>query len=360
MKPYKKLLSVLLVLAVAFSVILPSAPAAASDPRTIKILFTHDMHSSLLPGQVADSNGNLTEAGGFARLSAAIQGERSAGQDGTLLVDAGDYSMGTVFQTLETTAAPELRLMGGMGYDAVTAGNHEFDYTGRVFAKSLEAAKQSGDALPAYVMSNMTIPDNSAGADALREAMLDYGVKDYTVVEKNGVKIGIFGLLGKDAAADAATSKPAVFGDIVQASKRVVDILKNQQKADLIVCLSHSGTDPDVSKSEDEQLAKAVPDIDVIISGHTHTVLQQPIIVGHTVIASCGANSAYLGVLDLTYGQGWKVQDYSLKAIDSSVKDDPDVAAKVDGFKTLVDKYLEPYGYNYDQVSLPRRTSSTT
>jgi 2',3'-cyclic-nucleotide 2'-phosphodiesterase (5'-nucleotidase family) len=196
----------------------------------------------------------------------------------------------------------------------------------------------------------MTLPQNSPDADALRKAMADYGVKDYTVIVKDGVKIGIFGVMGKDAAADAPNSKPAAFTDTVAASKRIVDILKNQEKVDLIVCLSHSGTWTDSSKSEDELLAKAVPDIDVIISGHTHTVLQKPIVVGHTVIASCGAYTAYLGMLDLTYDNGWKVQDYSLKPIDSTVKDDPTIAAKVDAYKGIVDQYLQPYGYTVDQV----------
>lgn len=348
MKNYKKLLTVLLVFAVVFSLILPTS--AAAETKSIKILFTHDMHASLLPAKVADSNGNLAESGGFARLSTAIQDERSANPNDTLLVDAGDYSMGTLFQTLYTTQAPELSLMRAMGYDAVTAGNHEFDYSIGGFTKSLEAAKQSGGPLPQYVMSNMELPQNDSDAEALRKAMIDYGVKDYTVINKDGIKIGIFGVMGKDAAANAPNSIPATFSDIIEASKHMVDVLKKTEKADLIVCLSHSGTWADASQSEDELLAKAVPDIDVIISGHTHTVLQQPIVSGHTVIASCGSSNAYLGVLDLSYDNGWKVQDYNLKPIDSSIKDDPAIATKIDAYKGLIDQYMQPFGYKYDQV----------
>jgi 2',3'-cyclic-nucleotide 2'-phosphodiesterase (5'-nucleotidase family) len=106
-------------------------------------------------------------------------------------------------------------------------------------------------------------------------------------VEKNGYRIGIFGLLGEEAAANAPMSAPAVFEDIRDAAKRVVAVLKDQEKADLIVCLSHSGTKEDISESEDEQLAKAVPDIDVIVSGHTHTILKQPIVVA--IPSSCRA-----------------------------------------------------------------------
>jgi 2',3'-cyclic-nucleotide 2'-phosphodiesterase (5'-nucleotidase family) len=348
MKRCKKFLIVLLVFAIVFSMI--PAASAAPETKSIRILFTHDMHASLLPAEVADSGGNLVESGGFARLSAAIEEERSANPGDTLLVDAGDYSMGTLFQTLYTIEAPELALMGAIGYDAVTAGNHEFDYSIGGFTKSLEAAKQGGGPLPQYVISNMTLPQNDPDADALRAAMADYGVKDYTVIVKGGIKIGIFGLLGADAAANAPNSTPGAFTDIVATSKRVVDILKNQEKVDLIVCLSHSGTWANSADSEDELLAKAVPDIDVIISGHTHTVLRQPIIVGHTVIASCGAYNANLGVLDLSYDNGWNVKDYRLKPIDSSVKGDPAIAARIDAYKGMIDQYMQPFGYTYDQV----------
>lgn len=348
MKTGKKIIFFILALAVIFSLATP-ATVSAADSKTLRILFTHDVHSSELPAERADSSGNLSEVGGFARLYTEIQAERKD-PDSTLLVDAGDYSMGTLFQALETTEAPELRLMGAMGYDAITTGNHEFDYTGAGYAKTLEAAVASGDKLPAYVSSNMTVDESSPEAAEFDKALKDYGVKDYTVIDKNGVKIGIYGVLGVDAAADASDSAPASFGSIIDASKRVVKILKEQEKVDIIVCLSHSGTDPDVSKSEDEQLAKAVPDIDVIISGHTHTVLQQPITVGKTIIVSCGANSAYLGVLDLTYDNGWKAADYRLDPINSSVKDDPGMSAKVDAFKSQINDYLKHYGYNFDQV----------
>lgn len=348
MKRRMKFLAVLL----ACSILLSSMPpaSAAAETKSVRILFTHDMHASLLPAKVADGAGNLAESGGFARLYTAIEEERSANPDGTLLVDAGDYSMGTLFQTLYTTEAPELNLMGAMGYDAVTAGNHEFDYAIGGFTQSLEAAKQGGGSLPQYVVSNMTLPENDPDADALRKAMSGYGVKDYTVIVKDGIRIGIFGLMGEEAAANAPNSSPAAFTDIAAASKRVVDILKNREKADLIVCLSHAGTWANAADSEDEKLAKAVPDIDVIISGHTHTVLRQPIAAGQTVIVSCGSGSANLGILDLSYDDGWKVKDYSLKPIDSAVVGDPAIAELIEAYKGMIDRYLEPFGYSYGQV----------
>ena len=100
----KKFLTVLLTLILVFSLLLPASFAQAAG-QSIKILFTHDMHSSITPA-MAYENGSLAESGGFARLYTAIEQERAQSPDDTLLVDAGDYSMGTLFQVLETTQAP--------------------------------------------------------------------------------------------------------------------------------------------------------------------------------------------------------------------------------------------------------------
>ncbi len=351
MRIYGKIAAVLLAFLLVTAFAAPAVCAQASDPGSIRILFTHDMHASLEPAKAADKNGNLSEVGGFARLYTAIKEARADDADSTLLVDAGDYTMGTLFQTVECTQSPELRLMGMMGYDAVTVGNHEFDYTIEGFAKSLNAAAQSGETLPAYVTSNIALPKGEPKADALREAMQNYGVKEYTVVEKRGCRIGIFGVLGEEAANLAPMSAPAVFEDVQETAERLVRVLKEQEKVDLIVCLSHSGTNEDSSKSEDEQLAKAVPGIDVIISGHTHTILDQPVAAGNTIIASCGADSAYLGSLDIALEGGvWSVQNYALRPIDASITNDEALAGKVMVFKGLTDEYLADYGYTGDEV----------
>jgi 2',3'-cyclic-nucleotide 2'-phosphodiesterase (5'-nucleotidase family) len=351
MRVFVKALSVLFAFLLLTALGAPPALAEAPESGSVRILFTHDIHASLEPAQAADESGRLYEAGGFARLTAAIHEARAAAPGSTLLVDAGDYTMGTLFQAVETAESPELRLMGMMGYDAVTVGNHEFDYTITGITDSLNAAAGSGEPLPAYVMSNISLPEGDPKADALRAAMDAYGVTEYTVVEKNGVRIGIFGVLGDEAADLAPMSAPAAFGDIKECAERMVKLLREQEQADLIVCLSHSGTKENIDESEDEQLAKAVPGIDVIVSGHTHTILQQPIVVGSTVIVSCGADSAFLGTLDLVRsGGGWQVQGYSLRPVGSSLAEDEAVAEKVSYFKTLVNEYLADYDYTFDEV----------
>lgn len=328
---------------------------AGTDGKTITILFTSDMHDHFLPENI-EQNGQVVESGGYSRLQSAINEERQKNPD-LLLVDGGDFSMGTPFQTLYKTDAPELRIMGQMGYDAVTLGNHEFDYRAEGLTATFNTAKNSGDKLPQIVQSNTTFPTDKDGnftesLSALKQAENNYGVKDYTIIERSGIKIGIFGLMGNDAASAAPMSE-VKFTDEIENAKRVVKILKQQEKVDLIVCLSHSGLLTDKSKSEDEILAKKVPEINLIISGHTHTKLTEPIITGNTIIGSCGEFSKDLGVINISQDSSklWKLDSYNLKAIDKSLPSDANISNTVENYKALVQKnYFDKFGMKYDEV----------
>lgn len=112
----------------------------------------------------------------------------------------------------------------------------------------------------------------------------------------------------------------------------------------MIVCLSHSGTNEDEDKSEDEILAEEVPEIDVIISGHTHTTLEQPIIHGNTVIASAGCYGANLGEMSLVPdGDGrWTLEEYKLKAMDGTVEKDADIEAELAQYRSVIDENICP------------------
>lgn len=330
-----------------------AGPSAALSGETVTILFTHDLHDHMLP--VKDLlDGRVTNTGGFARLASAILEEKQMSPD-ALLVDGGDFSMGTPFQTLFSAEAPELRIMGEMGYEVVTLGNHEFDYRAEGLAQSLQAANQSRDPLPQIVQSNTVFPAAPNGEltpslSALKQAYADYGVKDYTILEKNGLKIGVFGLMGADAASNAPMSE-AEFADSVENARRVVKALQ-AAGTDLILCLSHSGTWPDKDVSEDEILAKEVPDIDVIISAHTHTRLEEPIRTGNTLIVSAEDSCRFLGKLQMARdGQGgWELQAYKLRLIDSALAEDLRIAAMVGSYKTAVQAaYFDRFGLQYDQ-----------
>jgi 5'-nucleotidase/UDP-sugar diphosphatase len=325
------------------------APPSAGQ---LAILFTHDLHSYFLPHTVVTGEGRPARQGGYARLARLIREQRALRKDKVLLVDAGDFSMGTLFHTTFMTEAAELRLMGEMGYNATTFGNHDFDFHNDGLAAALRMAGSQGGPLPAIVASNVVFSGDETEA-SLKEAFRQYPVKDYIVLERNGLRIGLFGLMGKDAADDAPFAGPITFADPVTSGRRVVDILKNRETVDVIICLSHSGTSAVKKHSEDDILARNVPEIDVIISGHTHTVLPQPIVIGKTIIVSSGRYSEFLGVLDLAYekGRGMKVTSYQLKPVTTDLSDDPQLAADIQKFKKALDReYLAPFGYRFDQV----------
>lgn len=351
MKLWIKACTVFILLVFIVNFIIPVTDAQAGETQ-IKILFTHDLHDHLLPASV-EQNGVIVNSGGYARLKTAIEREKSESPD-ALLLDGGDYSMGTLFQSIYASDAPELRIMGALGFDATTFGNHEFDFRSSGMTRELYAAKNSGDKLPQIVSSNITFPEQDKMTKSLldlKQAMQAYGVKDYTILERNGLKIGVFGLIGKDSAKSAPMAE-VTFGDAVVNAKRVVNQLKNKEKVDMIVCLSHSGTWTDKSVSEDELLAKKVPEIDVIISGHTHTKLDKPIIVGNTIIGSCGEYCGNLGSISLSrVSNGWQLKDYKLIPIDDSLAGDAQIAESINKYKAVVQqKYLDNFGMKFDDV----------
>lgn len=341
-----------LILLILFIVLTKAAYSAGDDGITI--LFTHDMHGNLYPFKLFEGE-ETKEVGGFAYLYSAINEERNKDQD-LLLVDAGDFSMGTLFQTIFTSDSPELRLLGRMGYDVTTFGNHEFDFRTKGLAESLISAKDSNDPLPEIVASNVEFPVDENGemneeVRQLKDAMEYYGVKEYTIVEKNGVKIGIFGLMGKKADSYAPLAL-VEFTDQIERAKEMVRLLE-QEGAELIICLSHSGTSSNKDESEDEILAKEVPEIDVIISGHTHTTLEEPIVVGDTIIGSVGYRGVNLGVIKVSKsGEGkWKLDSYELIPIDGSLSEDETIRGYIDDFREIVQqKYLDRFDMGFDEV----------
>lgn len=338
----------LMVLALILGVMLPWAAAdGAGEVHETTVLFTHDLHSHFLP----QSTGQGSESGGYARLMTVLKEQRAL-HPNALTLDGGDFSIGSLIQTLYTSEAPELRTMGAMGYDATTAGNHEFDHTGEGFARMLSAARDSGQTIPAVLMANYKPDPNGEDQLDLQRAMSSAGVKEYMLLERGGVTYGLFGIMGTDSD-DCAPTSGFVLEDPAKAAQRCVDALK-EQGAEFIICLSHSGTNAKESKSEDQQLAKKVDGIDLIISGHTHTTLEEPIVEGDTYIVSSGPYCENLGSITLSWteGEGEKtLVDYQLIPIDETVPEDGEISAMVETWKTQVSQsYLASYGLAYDQV----------
>ena len=349
MKLLRRIPALLLALVMALGLALPAladAPAAQ-----VTILFTHDMHSHLLPA--ADETGR--EYGGCARLKTAIDAQKALHPD-ALLVDGGDFSMGSLFQTAYADSALELRMMGAMGYDVTTFGNHEYDYRAAGLADMLNAAVDSGDPLPAIVEANYLIPDREGDYAAVGDAFERYGVSDYILLERGGVWYAVLGIFGEDSDACAPMSG-MVLQDRVETARRVVEEARaacweKHGVQPLVICLSHSGTDGQ-GRGEDYELAQKVEGIDLIVSGHTHTTLEQPIQVGDTWIVSAGEYSKNLGVVTMDYkpSGGAALTGYELVPIDSTLADDPEIAALVEGYKKEVDEnYLSRFGLTFDQV----------
>ena len=354
MKKFLSRFTVLLLL-VALTLSFGAAAYAQSNPSDdeITILFTNDLHSHLLPSKNENGEG---EYGGYARLMTLIR-EQRAKDPNAVLFDGGDFSMGSLFQTAYPTEALELRMMGAMGYDVTTFGNHEYDYLQKGLASMLNAAAESGDPVPSIVCSNYMPPvEGAAGYNAeIWEAMTNYGVKNYVIMERGGVYYAVFGILGYDSD-DCAPNSGMVMEDPIASAQKTVDAAVKECEElygahPIVVCLSHSGTD-DEGNGEDHELAKSVSGIDVIISGHTHTTLKKAVRVNDTLIVAACDYGKYLGVLKLRMQDGKPVlSDYELLAVDETVKDDAEIASLIGSYKLLVEEtYLSKYGMTFDEV----------
>lgn len=345
-----------LLAAVLFFTGMSFLPVSASEETAkVDIMFLHDTHSHLNEFTTVE-NGQSRTMGGFAGIKTIINKQKEQNPD-TLLLDAGDFSMGTLIQVVYEQEASELRMLGDLGIDATTLGNHEFDYKAKGLANMMNNAVASNDPLPAIVLCNvnwdtMKTKGFTNDQNLLLEAFENYDVKEYIMVEKNGVNIAITGVFGIDCLA-CVPNCPLIFSDPVKAVKETVATIQAEENADMIICISHSGTWEDEKKSEDEILAKNVPELDLIISGHTHTRLDEPIVHGNTYIVSAGEYGKYLGDISMTQttDNRWKMEQYELITIDPSIEKDVATQEKVNSLTSMVDsKYLNLFGYTKDQI----------
>lgn len=324
---------------------------AKEKEAKVSVLFTHDMHSHLNNFSTM-FEGEKKNVGGFSRIKTIIDEKRAKNSD-LLLLDGGDFSMGTLFQTIYESEASELRMLGYMGYDATTLGNHEFDYRTEGICNMLRAAENNKSTLPQMVLCNVDwSSDLNEEQKELKRAFEDYGIKKYIVLEKSGVRIAILGVFGKDSLACAPTCA-LKFKDPVQAVRETVAEIRDKEEVDMILALSHSGTWENAKNSEDEILAKEVPELDLIVSAHTHTVLDEPIIHGDTAIVSAGEYGMRVGSLDMVRKKDgrWKIENYELIPVTEDIVPNPVIQEKIDGFEKDIDKkYLSQFGYTADQV----------
>jgi len=331
------------ILAAAF--FLPADLAAGE--KAITIIHTNDLHSHILgfsptidyrPGL---PGGDDTK-GGWARIATVIKQEKEKRKNPVLVLDGGDFLMGSLFHMVAREEAIELRLMKEMGYDVLTLGNHEFDFRPKGLAQIIHSAKAKGGG-PEIVFSNGLFSKESDRDDTLEEVFNKGLIKPYVVLDRDGIKIGIFGLMGKDAAEKAPFASPVKFRDPIDIAGEMVKTLREKEKVDMVIVLSHSGLHKEKprAESEDEALAKKVQGIDVIVGGHSHTRLEKPIMVNSTLIIQASAYGKCVGVLDFIWDQGKAKQiKYRLIDIDATIPGDMILQKKVESYIEAIDQHV--------------------
>jgi 5'-nucleotidase/UDP-sugar diphosphatase len=321
-----------------------SSQSGATEELYFCILHTNDMHSALIPHSPAVDYRPGEEnpaVGGFARLATAVNEIREnkiREGDPVLLFDAGDFLGGGAFAWLALNgSASELAIMQEMGYDAVTIGNHEYDYGTDVLVQYLlKAGYPEAHQETLVLASNTEAPSDHPLA--VRSLYRNTGMFEL----ENGLKVGVFGIVGKDAVLAMGDSREVQFLDQHQTARQMVDELE-EQGADVIVAISHSGID------EDRQLAREVLGIDLIIGGHCHTALHEPVLQGTTIIVQAGSLGMYLGQLELAYDPNTdnvRVRNEEsnhpfLITIDSSFTCDPQIVALVEKYTLDLNAYVE-------------------
>ena len=209
---------------VLFTALCVCSVLAAQDVKELLILHTNDTHSRVEPIPVTDPNPEFAGKAGFVRRVTLIKEMRKENKD-LLLFDCGDFSQGSPYYNM-FGGEVEVKLMNEMGYDAGTIGNHEFDFGLDNMARLFKMA-----VFP-IVCANYGV----------QGTVLEGLVKPYVVLERKGVKIGVFGLSpALEGLVQAKNCEGVIFENPIEAARRVADVLKNQEKCDLVVCLSHLG-----------------------------------------------------------------------------------------------------------------------
>ena len=269
------------------------------SPSTIKkitILHTNDVHSHIDP--FGPDDGRNANKGGVARRATLVDSIRKDNPN-TLLLDAGDIFQGTPYFNFYGGEL-EFKLMSMLKYDLATIGNHDFDNGIDGLYAQIPHAKFD------FVSANYDFSNT----------VMDTHVKPYKIFIKDGIKIGIFGLGVKlEGLVDKNMYKETVYHDPIGVAQDMSRVLKEEQKCDLVICLSHIGyyykNSPE--RVSDINLARATKDIDLIIGGHTHTFLPKPTIeknsIGKNVLVNqVGAYGLYLGKVDFYFSSGKNVK----------------------------------------------------
>lgn len=283
------------------ALLLLTLSSGLAEERRLFILHTNDIHGYI----------EATERGGLVKVAAAVETLRKTFPGEVVLLDAGDTSLGTPVSGL-LHGQPTAEIIDLLDYDAVALGNHEFNW-GKSVLHSLTTAFQTN-----VLCANLVTVDGSPSP-----------FPAYTVVERNGIKLGIIGLVTSDTyrRAPAEATEGWQFLEPEQAVRSVLPMLPKD--CNLVISLNHIGL------KADQKLARAVPEIDLIVGGHSHTPLREVVYEGDTPIVQAGCYGEYLGVLEISVDTKLntaKVVSYRLLRFD-------DTSPVLAGAQAIVDRY---------------------
>lgn len=255
--------------------------------KRILILQTNDCHSQILPFNKNLADKTKADLGGFTRRVAYVKQQREKNPD-LLLFDSGDFSQGSSYYNL-FKGDVEIGLMNIMHYDAATIGNHEFDFGLDNMARIFRMAE-----FP-IVCTNYDF----------KGTVLEDIVKPYVVLKRNGLKIGVFGLSPKLEGLVVKENYGSIkYLDPISSARNVVKILREKEKCDLVVCLSHLGWKTGDEEPSDERLIPLTDGIDVVLGGHTHSYVTPMDMVynskgNNVLISQNGKSGMYISRFDI-------------------------------------------------------------
>lgn len=326
--------------------------------QDIVIIHTNDLHSHLnglspeteYTPLVKDNDPTL---GGMARIAGYIDTQKELFGEKLFVVDAGDFLMGTLFQTIELSKGFQLNLMHKMGYEFVTLGNHEFDFGPNSLAKIIRNSMANGP-IPQLIFSNYKTSKIASDTDFIK-LFEDNTILPYTITEKNGYRIGIFSLLGIDADESISSNQGIEFENQKKVARKTARFLKRKEKVDLVMVLSHSGVAINKKgkwQGEDVEIAKSVSDIDLIISGHSHTTLPEAITAGNALIVQTGYMGFNVGKIEISFDSyGKPVFQYQLIEMNDNITANAEIQNLIDSkIPQIEDEILTDYGLRYQTI----------
>ncbi len=327
---------------------------AAQD---LVILHTNDLHSSMLGSSpeleytplVNDQDPTL---GGLARIAGFFESERKINPGKVVVVDAGDYLMGTLFQTLEKDNFLQLNIMKKMGYDYIGLGNHDFDFGPNGFARIVNESYKKDD-IPQILFANYKAQKDRS--DSLFMELFDNKrILPYTTTIINGHKIGFFGLAGKSADESIPDIYKVDFKDFKTSARNTSFFLKEKENCELVVALSHGYLYKDKNgdwAGEDLDVAKNCPYLDIIIGGHSHSFVPEMIKKGKTVIVQTGSLGKHVGRLEINFKDvGPHDISYMLVPMDDNIKAKKEIQDIIDeNIHIIEDNILNDLGMKFSK-----------